>query len=90
MVKSEMNWMSSRKLMMEMRSCGLAVLRKSRAALRIKSIRSSTLPETSSNRTRLNGSCVGTTFVTRPFGSVLINRKIGFASCRRLPVHCDR
>jgi hypothetical protein len=44
---------------MAMRSCGPAVLRKASAALRMKSIRSSTLPETSRRRTRLKGAVVG-------------------------------
>src|ERR1043166_5873433 len=60
-VKSETSCTSSRKEMMAMRSCGPAVLRKASAALRMKSILSSTLPDTSRRRMRLKGALVGCT-----------------------------
>ena len=54
-VKSEMSCTSSRKETMAMRSRGPTVAMKLSAALRMKSSRSSTLPDTSSRRTRLKG-----------------------------------
>src|SRR5687768_18231822 len=56
-LKSEITWMSSRKPMIEMRSCGLAVRKKSRAALRMKSIRSRSEEHTSELHSRLHLVC---------------------------------